>query len=250
MPVLHRFLQSNFGNGFETNNAVLKTPYGPEVMFIGTFNPDIPTNPADFFYGRNYFWPAFKNLSNNNIQLSRRRMPTRGAAPAILNPTLPEVFQLCMRFSLTFSDLIQETLLDVDDVQDMQLNILVGNGNAIMNDGEIARYIIATPSIKRVYFTRKFGNDINHIWAHWLALQQQVQHARPNEVAFGSVVTPSGQGITNVIPTRMATILRYWTWANHPNYLHAAAYPLHQQNGYIHLDHGWLADKGVDVHAF
>jgi len=51
MPVNHRFLEHDFGNGFQTHNAILdKTPYEPEVLFVGTFNPDVPTNPSDFFY--------------------------------------------------------------------------------------------------------------------------------------------------------------------------------------------------------
>ena len=97
MPIQHKFFQKNFGNGFETNNAILDiTPYNPEVMIIGTFNPEAPNaNFADFFYGRNFFWTAFKNLFiHNNVVIPFRRMPPNGIPPAILNPTLQEIFEL------------------------------------------------------------------------------------------------------------------------------------------------------------
>ncbi len=53
MSIQHKFYQTSFGNGFETHNAILDiTPYKPEVMIVGTFNPDTPNaNYADFFYG-------------------------------------------------------------------------------------------------------------------------------------------------------------------------------------------------------
>jgi hypothetical protein len=68
MPIRHKFYQTNFGNGYATHNAILDTtPYKPEVMIVGTFNPDTPNNNfADFFYGRNFFWTAFKNLFVHN----------------------------------------------------------------------------------------------------------------------------------------------------------------------------------------
>ena len=73
MSIKHKFYQTSFGNGFETHNAILDiTPYKPELMIVGTFNPDTPnTNYADFFYGRNFFWTAFKNLFNHNCMVGR-----------------------------------------------------------------------------------------------------------------------------------------------------------------------------------
>ena len=88
--IKHKFIETKFNEEFQTHNGVLdKTPYKPEVMIIGTFNPNTPnSNFADFFYGRNYFWPALKNLSENKIAYFKSRMPKRGIIKEPLNPTI------------------------------------------------------------------------------------------------------------------------------------------------------------------
>src|SRR5258708_1789519 len=111
MPIFHKFQFTNWANGFETTNAILDiTPYKPKVMFIGTFNPQTPNaNFADFFYGRNYFWPGLKNLFiHNGVVIASRRMPPNGIPPAhnLLDPTLAEIFCICLKLQLTFADLI------------------------------------------------------------------------------------------------------------------------------------------------
>ena len=74
MTIQHKFFQTIFDNEFETNNAILEiTPYKPEVMVVGTFNPNTPNdNFADSFYGRNYFWTAFKNFYHRKSQQNLR----------------------------------------------------------------------------------------------------------------------------------------------------------------------------------
>lgn len=49
--------QLNWDNRFYTENVILKNVdiYKPEILFLGTFNPELQSNPADFFYGRNFF---------------------------------------------------------------------------------------------------------------------------------------------------------------------------------------------------
>ena len=50
MSIQYKFYQTNFGNGFQTHNAILDiTPYKPEVIVVGSFNPNTPSNFADFF---------------------------------------------------------------------------------------------------------------------------------------------------------------------------------------------------------
>lgn len=56
MEIKHIFYDQDFGDGFSTHGLILETPYLPEIMIIGTFNPDTPkTNFADFFYERIIF---------------------------------------------------------------------------------------------------------------------------------------------------------------------------------------------------
>jgi hypothetical protein len=73
MRINHKFLTVNqqqnplnWDNRFYTENVILKNVdiYKPEILFLGTFNPELQNNPANFFYGRNFFWTAFKNLFN------------------------------------------------------------------------------------------------------------------------------------------------------------------------------------------
>ena len=68
MPLLHRYYQKDFQNGFETHNTILDiVPYKPEVIFIGTYNHGWAWNHSDFFYGRGmYMWPVMGNLFLNN----------------------------------------------------------------------------------------------------------------------------------------------------------------------------------------
>ena len=58
MSITHRFLEHDFGNSFATHNAILDTTpdYEPEVLFIGTYNPDVDdkANVADFLR-QNFF---------------------------------------------------------------------------------------------------------------------------------------------------------------------------------------------------
>src|SRR5947209_2470415 len=114
MSIFHKNIQSNWKNGFATHNAILDmTLYNPEILFIGTFNPGTENdNFSDFFYGRNYFWTAFKNyFIHNKIQINKRRMPTNGRkSNSILDPEIAEIFTICTRLKLSFADLILKVL--------------------------------------------------------------------------------------------------------------------------------------------
>lgn len=81
MPLIHKFQENNFGNGFQSHNSILDTVnYYPEVIFIGTFNHGWKWNNADFYYGRGmYMWTAMANLFlYNSNQLIKTRTPDDG----------------------------------------------------------------------------------------------------------------------------------------------------------------------------
>lgn len=256
MPIRHKFYQTNFGNGFETHSAILDTtPYEPKVMFIGTFNPDTPNaNAADFFYGRNYFWTGFKNIFiHNTIVLMNRRMPQNGVPPPILNPTLNEIFKMCVDLKLTFADLISETLhnnnppynlLPNDNVifngreynliQDglkenigglEQLNNL---GQVHWNTNAIIKFLCDNPSIATIYFTRRPTG----IWANqWNAiLNSQCMRGR----LLTNIFTPSGQG--RPVFHSMTRLLNHWVHNVNPNF--------------GQLDNNWLTNNGVTLANF
>lgn len=256
MPVRHKFYQTNFGNGYSTPNAILDTtPYKPEVMFLGTFNPDTPNaNFADFFYGRNFFWPAFKNLFvHNGIVLQNRRMPQNGNPPAVLDPTLLEIFEICLHLKLTFSDLVLEVLhtdnpnyemLQNDNViyNQQEFNLIQDGQNEAIgglqqlnalnqvnwNTQNIIKYLCDNPQIKSIYFTRRPTG----IWAdHW---NQIVNHECMTGRLLTNIFTPSGQG--RPVFHSMARLLNHW---------------LHNDNqNFGKLDNNWLTQNGVNINDY
>lgn len=256
MSVKHKFYHNSWGNGFETHNAILDiTPYNPEVMIVGTFNPDTPnSNFADFFYGRNYFWTAFKNLFiHNAIVLQKRRMPTNGFQIENLNPTLQEIFELCSKLKLTFSDIVLEVMhnnnpiyqslpndniiingIEYNLIQDglnsnigglQQLNAL---GQLNWNTNNIINYLCNNPQIKTIYFTRQPKG----IWAEqWNLI---VNHKSIKERLTTNIFTPSGLGLKG--KPRMKSLLNHWVHNIEPNF--------------GKIDNNWLIDKGVLIQNF
>jgi hypothetical protein len=256
MAIQHKFYQINFGDGFETNNGILNTtPYIPEVMVVGTFNPNTyNANFADFYYGRNYFWTAFKNLFvHNEILITYRRMPTNGAPPVILNPQLPEILDICTKLKLTFSDLVLEVLhnnkpvyhsLENDNVMfnGVEYNLIndgqrkdIGGleqlhalGQVNWNTQSIIDYLIVNPQIKTIYFTRQ----PTKIWA------EQWNLIINNENLVGrlmtNIFTPSGLGLRG--RPRMYSLLNHWLHNNNPNF--------------GNLDHHWLLENDVNIENF
>lgn len=251
MAIKHIFYKTNFGNGFQTHNGILDiTPYKPEVMIIGTFNPYSPNkNFADFFYGRNFFWPGFKNLFiHNNVEILNRRMPPNGVPPVILNPPLTEIFELCAKLKLTFSDLVLEVLhhsnpnyeiLENDNVifngveynliQDGQRGVIGGlqQLNALeqvnWNTQNIINYLCNNPQIKTIYFTRRPTG----IWAtQWSLI---VNHDCMKGRLTTNIFTPSGAG--KPVYRSMKRLLNHWVHNNNQNF--------------GRLDNDWLTNNGV-----
>jgi len=242
----HIFLNCPHFNGdarFQTHSAVLdKIPYDPQVLIIGTYNDGNNLgNNADFFYGRNYFWPVISNLSNNANILTQRRDAV-SLPPG--NPTLGQILNLAAQFKLTFADLITNVTTPLPNHNDTHLNTALKNNTAISNHLRIIDYINRTPSLTHVYCTAKFTGQthLNNLWG------QIVNNVRPN-VVFGKILTPSGMG---GIPNsgglgRVATIARYWVWANNINNPYGK---FRNETGYTHLDNIWLTGCGVNPAVF
>lgn len=255
MAVQHKFYQTNFGDGFQTENAILdRTPYKPEIMVIGTFNPNTPNaNFADFFYGRNFFWTAFKNLFiDNEVVLLNRRMPARGVPPVILNPTLSMIKDLCIKLKLTFSDLVLEVLHNNPNYQLLQNDNVIFNeveynliqdgrnrnvdglqqlnalGQVNWNTQNIINYLCDNPQIKTVYFTRQPRG----VWAiQWNLI---VNHNFGRALDFRKIFTPSGQGLQG--QPRIAHLINHWLFNNNENY--------------DTLDNDWLMRHDIDINVF
>lgn len=256
MSIQHKFYRKNFGNGFETHNAILDiTPYKPEIMIVGTFNPNtLNANFADFFYGRNFFWTGLKNLFiHNAVVMLNRRMPPNGIPSENLNPSLQEIFDLSRKLKLTFSDLILDVLnnntpayqllpndnlifngIEYNLIQDgqnghvaglQQLNAL---GHVNWNTQNIINYLCDNPQIKTIYFTRRPTG----IWAdHWnLITNQSCVTGRLTTNIF----TPSGAGVP--VNRSMTRLLNHWVHNNNPNF--------------GKLENNWLVSNGVTLNNF
>jgi len=254
MPVQHKFLNHNWNNGFWTENAILKTDkYKPHVLFIGTNNPNTPNaNFADFFYGRNWFWTAIKNLANGNFDLQNRRMPTNGIPQLPLNPTIDEIFKLCVKFKFSFADLNSNVLIQQNQIKFLPNDNVIINGNEynLINDnardgigglseldqiGEvewntksIIKFLCENPQIKEVYFTRQ----ANGIWLeHWNQIKNSECGKNRN---FKVIYTPSGNALPGV--PRMNSLINHWLFNNTQNY--------------DTFSHDWLINCGVNINNF
>jgi len=252
MTIKHKFIKTELGDGYATNNAILNiTPYEPEVMFIGTFNPDTPNaNFADFFYGRNFFWTAMKNLIiSKKLVLKNRRMPQNGKPPETLDPTLKEIFEICSILKLTFSDLVLEVLhngnpsyqlLKNDNViyDEFEFNLIqdgqkqnigglqqLNNLEQInWNTQNIIKYLSENPKIKSIYFTRRPTG----IWANqW---NQIIGHECMKGRLLTNIFTPSGQG--KPVFHSMSRLLNHWINNSNINF--------------GNLDNNWLKSHGVN----
>jgi hypothetical protein len=207
MGIPHKFFETDFEEGFGTQNAVLtKTPYKPEILFIGTFNPltNEDANPADFFYGRNWFWPILFNIFIHNREVVIQKQ--RKFYPPNFNPILPEVFGFMKTHKITFADLIRcvfpdkklSCVADNHVIYDNTLYDLIKDGDlAKLNRKQevswstkyIVAYIKAKPSINQVYFTRKPVNP----FTDELDVIQEILNVRGVKIKY--LFTPSGQGL-------------------------------------------------------
>jgi len=261
MRINHKFLtinqqrnQLNWDNRFYTENVILKNIdiYKPEIMFLGTFNPELQSNPADFFYGRNFFWTAFKNLFiEGQIILNEERLAFNP-----FNPTLEEIFQLCIRLKLTFSDLVH-SIFDEQDrnqifvrqnkdyilfnnneynpISDGDLQKLNRINKANWNTRNIINYLTNNRQIKKIYLTRR--SDFC-----WQAQLNLIIQALP-DIEIIPIYTPSAQGgalhqQTGIYGNgKITPLLRHWTNNNIGNY--------------GNLNHNnWLTNNGVNLNNF
>jgi hypothetical protein len=257
MPILHKFQEYDFGGGFQSHNSILDvTPYEPEVLFIGTFNPAWPWNPADFYYGRDmYMWTAFANLFlyNHNHLIHRRNEENN-------NPNLPDILKICQKAKITFADIVKgttpTTYIEINTVhkeitvngnyiwnsyKDAAINTLGNNGFLDDNVDAIIKYINQKQSLKQIYFT---SNPVN-----WLQTKEDLIRAGiRNDVNIGNIFTPTANGFNeNLAPPfheRVSSLTHCWIWNNLPH-----AIPVNKPNFNI-LDHNWLIGKGVEILNF
>jgi hypothetical protein len=243
--IKHKFIQTDFGQGFSTRNAILQnTPYNPEILFLGTFNPNTEElyNIADFFYGRNWFWPALFNLFEyQNFKFSKQR---KFYSP--LEPSLKEILDFSTKHKLTFADLIQEVIIKENtDYRLVKNTVFIGEERFdLINDSDLAdlneldqvawstesiiSYLMKCGSIKSVYLTRKPCEPYLTQWNKIL----NIDYGR--EVNFYKIFTPSGQGLKG--RPRMKSLIKHWTTTD--------------DHTYNRLENEWLDKENVNLNGF
>lgn len=233
-PIKHVFFEKNFQNSFRCENAILETPYLPEILILGTFNPNTPnTNFADFFYGRNYFWTALKNLFiHEEMRITGPRMPKNGKPKKKLNPGLDEIFELCKKLKLTFADLIIEVLHDNSEYHlikndnvyyaNREFNLIQDNKRGKIhgltdlnklnqvnwNTENIITFLSSNPQIKTIYFTRQPTGVWKNEW------EKIIKDGFSENRIFTNIFTPSGQG--KPVLNSMERLLNHWLFNENP----------------------------------
>lgn len=244
----HKFHSSKFKNLLHTENAILNSEnYQPEALILGTFNPDTPnSNFADFFYGRNYFWPAFFNIFRSGevkfnrdkfeiyeIPLTSTRMPKRGKPKKEISPTIDDILLLCNELKLSFADMVLSVLkkekfellandnvifdgVEYNLIQDSKKNNIGGLeqldklGKVEWNTQNIIEYLKSNRKIKNVYFTRKPTG----VWGcHFEKIKT---HCTSENITITNIFTPSGQG--KPVFNNMNRLIDHWLNNENPNF--------------------------------
>lgn len=233
----------NYDERFQTNSAILNiTPYAPSVLIVGTYNErNIQGNEADFFYGRNYFWPVIYNLVNNSNILKKRR--DDDGIP-LGRPKIDQILNLCSSLKLTFADLILDVTVQLPNHDDRYLDRAIRLRKTKNNHQNIIEFLNENRSITHVYATTKF-TQLKSLKALWDTIRIESR----GDIHFGSILTPSGMGgIPNFeLLGRAETIARYWVWVNHPDNPYGN---FKNQKGYSHFDHNWLVSNGINPVIF
>jgi hypothetical protein len=241
MAINHKLLNENLGNGINTRSAITITEYKPEVLFIGTFNPMTDGNEdSDFFYSRNYFWPAiFKIFNLQPYNLTKRRdrcSPT--------SPSKDEILRACKTLALSFADLICRVVHNNPPPYNLEGNTVIMNnhpcnlikddelaclnlmGQIDWNTQQIINYISNTPSIKSIYLTRKPQG----IWQYpWDAI---TKHPCCKGKYIENIYTPSGRRIAGNV---LGGLIKKW---------------LLESKNFGKLNPEWLQRHSVDSRRF
>ena len=234
----HIFRNKDFNSNFYTKHSILENNlFEPEIMFLGTFNPDVNTNVADFFYGRNYFWPVLMNLFKyKKLNLKDRRDKNFKN----FKPTLQEIFCLCIELKLTFGDLIDSIILPnnfklinisnkinlknentskiYNPIKDDDLKKLNNLKPSLINwnTDNLINFLQNNKSIKTIYFTRKQDSC-------WFKEIQKIKYYI-NYLEIKNIYTPTALGKqlykdTNIYNQgKMKPLLHHWISNKNKNF--------------------------------
>ena len=195
----HRFLNVQFPKHqneiFRTDSTILKpSHYEPIILFVGTFNGDsVKGNTADFFYGRNYFWPVWRNL----FSLTRPSPEPKGMrrfhmAEIPLMGGESSIYHMCRRGMMTFADLVVHVDDQLESHSDGLLKKAAREGRITWATKEIIHYLGQTPSIRFICSTCQM-DDVEPWSEQWNEITRAIS---TRDVVMTRIHTPSGQGLS------------------------------------------------------
>jgi len=157
-----------------------KLDFKPTTLIVGTFNPEIDGNKAEWFYGRydNNFWDVLPRLYNE--QSMRCNKPNEWKA-------------FCMKHKIAITDLIS-CIEDANVDEPEHAALLKTYSDKTIAEKfkkhstvSIEDLLKANPSIEHVYLTRGIGETF------WKKLWKPVmQYAKQEKLHAQSLLTPSG----------------------------------------------------------
>ncbi len=143
-----------------------------ETLIIGTFNPNVRNNEADFYYGRsrNYLW---------------KLLPIAYGENTLKNAALKDKITFIKKYNIDFIDLIAEIKID-EGQENNYADAFIDNKVTAWK--EVIDIISSLPYLKRVCFTRKTLAGIPNMADKINKIQQ---YCVSNNIPFECLLTPS-----------------------------------------------------------
>jgi G:T/U-mismatch repair DNA glycosylase len=143
-----------------------------EILIVGTFNPDVPSNPADFFYGRsrNFLW---------------RLLPTSFGENDLKGKSKEEKMQFMENRKIGFIDLISEVNVEAGQETNYKDDYIDSKVTAWR---DVISEISKLENLKMVCFTRKTLSGIPNIKTKILSVEK---YCGERNIPFRYLETPA-----------------------------------------------------------
>lgn len=149
-----------------------------EILIVGTFNPNVLGNDADFFYSR-------KNGRSNEINYLWKLLPLAFDESDLRGKSKTEKEKFMKDHKIGFTDLIEE--INVEEGQENNYSDNYLNKREIKWK-DLISLIKNHNLIKEIYFTRKTFSGINKIESK---VNEIKKYCEDHQIKFQLLITPS-----------------------------------------------------------
>ncbi len=143
-----------------------------EILMLGTFNPDTPGNPAEFFYGRskNFLW----NL-----------LPKVFGYKELKSLSVSEKEKFMQKYNIGFADIIEEVTVESGEETNYADSYL---DSKVTKWTDLELVLKKHPNLKEVFFTRKSFSDIPNMKAQ---IDRIKEICLEHHICFSCLPTPA-----------------------------------------------------------